>query len=81
MIDLGSIAGLYEREHEQHAYCHVGDRCSMLDPAGNGAPRSWVATLTNHGALPRVRRAWHSAGASTVPYRSSTGWMMPPTLQ
>ena len=34
MIDLGSIAGLFEREHELHAYCCHCDRCSALDLAG-----------------------------------------------
>jgi hypothetical protein len=34
MIDLGSIAGLYDREHELHAYCLHCDHWSMLELAG-----------------------------------------------
>ena len=30
MIDLGSIAGLYEHEHELQAYCHSCNRWSVL---------------------------------------------------
>ena len=33
MIDLGSIAGLYERQPELHAYCCHCDRWSVLDLA------------------------------------------------
>jgi hypothetical protein len=33
MIDLGRIAGLYEREHELHAYCWRCDRWRALDLA------------------------------------------------
>jgi hypothetical protein len=31
MIDLGSNAGLHERQHELHAYCVTCDRWSVLD--------------------------------------------------
>ena len=34
MIDLGSIGGLYERQHELHAHCLHCDRWSVLDLAG-----------------------------------------------
>ena len=30
MIDLGSIAGLLNHEHELHAYCHSCNRWSVL---------------------------------------------------
>lgn len=33
MIDFGSIAGLYEHEHELHAYCETCDRWAVLDLA------------------------------------------------
>jgi len=31
VIDLGSIAGLYEHDHELHAYCPTCDRWAVLD--------------------------------------------------
>ena len=44
MIDLGSIAGLYEHDHELRAYCPGCDRSAVLDlvamiEAGNGERR------------------------------------------
>lgn len=34
MIDLGSIAGLHEHDHELHAYCPRCDRWQTLDLEG-----------------------------------------------
>jgi hypothetical protein len=34
MIDLGSIAGLLEHDHELHAYCARCDRWQTLDLEG-----------------------------------------------
>lgn len=34
MIDLGSIDGLHEHQHELHAYCLRCDRWRVLDIAG-----------------------------------------------
>ena len=31
MIDLSTVAGLHERQHELHAYCCSCDRWSVLD--------------------------------------------------
>jgi len=31
MIDLGTLAGLHERQHELRAYCVTCDRWSVLD--------------------------------------------------
>ena len=31
MIDLGSIAGLHQRQHELHAYCSTYDCWSVID--------------------------------------------------
>ena len=78
MIDLGSIAGLYERSHELHAFCHRCDRWRVLDLermvlAGRGSMR-----------LPlKVRcRDCGEVGQLQVrppmPSRSSTGWIAPP---
>lgn len=44
MIDLGTVAGLYEHEHELAAFCPVCDRWAVLDLAdmvrrGEGARR------------------------------------------
>jgi hypothetical protein len=79
MIDLGSIEGLYARDHELHAYCLHCDRWSVLDLAhmvaiGQGARR-----------LPlKVRcRVCGEVGKLQVrppmPPPSRTGWIMPPT--
>jgi hypothetical protein len=79
MIDLGTIGGLYEREHELHAYCGTCDRWAVLDlgamvRAGQGDRR-----------LPlKVRCRWCGAAGTLqvrppMPERSSTGWIAPPT--
>jgi len=78
MIDLSTVAGLHERQHELHAFCLRCDRWRNLDlevmvSAGKGAMR-----------LPlRVRcRDCGELGQLQVrppmPARSSTGWIAPP---
>lgn len=75
MIDLGSIAGLHDRNHELHAYCSCCDRWRVLDLAamvrqGRGAVR-----------LPlRVRcKECGTTGQLQVrppmPARGSVGWI------
>jgi hypothetical protein len=78
MIDLGSIAGLHEREHELHAYCHRCDRWRVLD----------LALMVRRGLgerrLPRTVRCLRCGEVGTLqvrppmPARSSTGWIAPP---
>jgi hypothetical protein len=78
MIDLGSIAGLHERQHELHAYCARCDRWSVLPLA------RMIADGLGARRLPlRVRCRWcESIGQLQVrppmPVRSSTGWIAPP---
>jgi ribosomal protein L37E len=78
MIDLGSIAGLHDRTHELHAYCHRCDRWSVLDleamvRRGFGARR-----------LPLTVRCLRCGEVGTLqvrppmPARSPTGWIAPP---
>ena len=50
MIDLGSIAGLYEHEHELHAYCFTATAATCW------TVREWcagpgIATAAANGAL------------------------------
>jgi hypothetical protein len=78
MIDLASVAGLHERQHELHAYCHRCDRWRALDleklvRQGNGSRRLPFTvrciSCGNCGML-QVR--------PPMPQRSSAGWTMPP---
>jgi uncharacterized Zn finger protein len=79
MIDLGSIAGLYDREHQLHAYCLHCDRWSPLDLAG------MVRRGQGSRRLPLTVRCRECGEVGTLqvrppmPAKSSTGWMMPPT--
>jgi hypothetical protein len=78
MIDLGSIGGLHERNHELHAYCPRCDRWAVLPLAqmvarGQGARRLPI----------RVRCRWCEAIGQLqvrppMPPRSSTGWVSAP---
>jgi len=52
MIDLGTIAGLHEHDHELHAYCLRCDRWSVLRLAlmvahGKGSLRLPLLALTD----------------------------------
>ncbi len=78
MIDLGTLAGLLERQHELHAYCGRCDRWRTLDlhrlvTVGLGAKR-----------LP-LRARCHVCGEAgqlqvrpPMPTRTSSGWIAPP---
>lgn len=75
MIDLGCIAGLYEREHELHAYCSRCDRWHVLDLAamvrqGKGSVRLPIrvrcSECGSRGEL-QVR--------PPMPARGSVGWI------
>jgi ribosomal protein L37E len=75
MIDLGCIAGLYEREHELHAYCSRCDRWHTLDLArmvreGKGSVRLPVRV--------RCRRCGEVGQLQVrppMPARGSVGWI------
>ncbi|HET9693717.1 MAG TPA: hypothetical protein VFP48_04995 [Steroidobacteraceae bacterium] len=78
MIDLGTLAGLFERRHELHAYCLHCDRWRTLDlaalvRAGQGARRLPLTVRC---------RACGEAGQLQVrppmPTRASSGWIAPP---
>jgi hypothetical protein len=79
VIDLGSIAGLYEREHELHAYCMRCDRWAVLNL------EAMVRTGQGDRRLPlRVRCRWCGAMGQLqvrppMPVHQSTGWIVPPT--
>ena len=82
MIDLGSIAGLYEREHELHAYYSRCDRWAVL-------PLAQMVAM-GHGArrLPlRVRCRWCLAVGQLqvrppMPlFNNANGWTMPSALE
>jgi hypothetical protein len=78
MIDLGSIAGLLEHDHQLHAYCSHCERWRMLDLA------EMVCAGKGFLRLPfRVR--CHACGKTgqlqvrpPVPTRSQAGWITPP---
>jgi hypothetical protein len=78
MIDLGTLAGLFDRQHELHAYCRRCDRWRTLDLQG------LVARGFGTRRLPlRVRcHACGEAGQLQVrppmPQRASSGWIAPP---
>ena len=81
MIDLGSIAGLHERQHEVHCYCCRCERWRVLDlqrlvDIGRGATR-----------LPLRVRCLRCRGLGRVQivppmpkHRNSNGWPMPGVL-
>lgn len=80
MIDLGSISGLLEHEHELHAYCPRCERWLALDlqrmvREGKGSLR-----------LPFTVRCRGCGDAGQlqvrppVPTRSQAGWIAPPRI-
>lgn len=79
MIDLGSIAGLHDRQHELHAYCVRCDRwreleLSLLIARGLGARRLPLrvrCTGCGEAGVLQVR--------PPVPTRATSGWILPPS--
>jgi hypothetical protein len=75
MIDLGSIAGLHERNHELHAFCPRCDRWSILPLA------RMVAQGQGGRRLPLTLRCrWCGAAGQLqvrppMPSRTSAGWI------
>ncbi|MGB7739629.1 MAG: hypothetical protein WBM03_10990 [Steroidobacteraceae bacterium] len=62
MIDLGSIAGLHERDHQLAAYCPRCDAWRVL-PLGEWVSRGkGIAAPADQGALPGLRRGWKTSG-------------------
>ena len=80
MIDLGSIAGLHQREHELHAYCARCDRWRALDLG------AMVRRGLGERRLPLTVRCLRCGEEGMLqvrppmPARSSTGWIAPPAL-
>lgn len=79
MIDLGSIAGLMDHQHQLAAYCQACDRWAELDlramvAAGLGARRLPI-TVRCHvcGEVGRLQVR------PPVPTRGPGGWMESPT--
>ena len=77
MIDLGSIAGLHQHNHELHAYCVACDRWAVLDlaamiDAGHGERRLPMTVRCEIcGEVGRLRVR------PPVPTRAgSVGWVM-----
>ena len=81
MIDIGSISGLFEREHQLLAYCHRCDRWSLLDL------QAMVRRGLGERRLPLKVRCHLCREKGTIqvrppmPARSSTGWIAPPAGQ
>lgn len=81
MIDLGTLAGLHEHQHELLAYCLRCDRWRTLD----------VAHMVRQGLgdrrLPLTVRCLRCREVGTLqvrppmPARGSTGWIQPPTME
>ena len=79
MIDLGSVRGLLEHDHELHAYCGTCDRWAELDLG------AMVREGRGERRLPLpVRCRWCGAAGQLqvrppMPTRSPAGWISPPT--
>ena len=75
MIDLGSIAGLFARGHELHAYCRHCDRWRVLDLAalvreGRGSARLPLRVrCCDCGALGQLQVR------PPMPVRGAVGWI------
>jgi RNase P subunit RPR2 len=80
MVDLGSLAGLFRRQHELHAYCLRCDRWRVLDlaalvEAGQGERRLPLCVRCRVcGEQGRVQVR------PPAPTRSSSGWIAPPVI-
>jgi len=78
MIDLGSISGLHEHNHELHAYCSRCDRWSVL------ALAEMVREGFGSRRLPLVVRCGGCGERGQLqvrppmPTRTAGGWIMPP---
>jgi hypothetical protein len=80
MIDLGTLAGLHECQHELHAYCRTCDRWQAIDLArlvasGLGARRLPVRVRCSVCGVPGQLQV-----RPPMPARSSSGWIAPPVL-
>ncbi len=78
MIDLGSIAGLYERQHELHAYCSRCQRWHELDLGRLVQQGFGVRRLPIRVRCDRCGQVGQLQVRPPMPARSSTGWMLPP---
>jgi len=77
MIDLGTIAGLHQHDHELHAYCLGCDRWSVLPLAhlvanGHGARRLPVAVRCRGCGEPGQLQV-----RPPMPRRLAPGWVSP----
>jgi hypothetical protein len=76
VIDLGSIAGLLEHEHELHAYCHSCNRWSVLPLAdlvaqGRGSQRlPFTVRCRDCGATGRLQ-----VRPPMPAWTNTNGWM------
>ena len=79
MIDRGSVRGLYEHDHELHAYCPRWDRWRVLDLAG------MVAAGIGYRRLPLAVRCQNCGERGRLQVRPPVqtidphqrGWMEP----
>jgi hypothetical protein len=80
MIDLFTVAGLHERDHQLHAFCLRCDRWQQLDLArmvreGYGERRLPICVRCRDcGEQGRVQVR------PPAPTRSSSGWIAPPVI-
>ena len=65
MIDLGSVAALYEHQHELHGCCLRCDRWRLLDLAGMVGEGKGSLRLPFASDVPRLRRGRVATGASS----------------
>jgi hypothetical protein len=78
MIDLGSIAGLHERQHELHVYCARCDRWAQLPLAQLVADGHGARRLPLRVTCRRCASVGKLQVRPPMPQRSSTGWISPP---
>jgi len=79
MIDIGSISGLFEREHQLHAFCHHCDRWSVLDLEAMVRRGLGDRRLPLTVRFRRCRKTGTIQVRPAMPARSSTGWIAPPS--
>ena len=79
-IDLGSVACLYEHDHEVHAYCATCDRWSALDLGEMVRRGQGARSLPLRVRCLRCGEMGVIQVRPPVPTRSPAGWIMPPTV-
>jgi hypothetical protein len=79
MIDLGSVRGLLEHDHELHAYCARCGRWRELDLGRMVALGQGDRRLPLRVRCLRCREIGLIQVRPPMPTRSPAGWINPPT--